>query len=493
MTKNKKTIFEIIRRIQNLEKENEVLRIQNEKLLIQNEKLLIQNEKLLIQNEKLLEENERLKDRLSLDSSNSSKPPSSDGLGKSAVQSEQDQEEEEKSPKKRSLREKSLRPSGGQKGHKGYTLERKSPDEVIVHCAQNCAKCGKSLEHIPASKVKTRQVQDIPPMPDLTITDHQVMIKKCLCGTINKGEFPENITAPVQYGENIQKLAVYFSGQQVIPEKRLSEVFFDVFGLRISTATLAKMNQEFTKKIAGQKEKTLKRLEEEEVKHVDETGIRVGGKTLWAHVLCSATGTDFEIRASRGFLRENIKNHLVHDHWRAYFKLENVIHVACNAHYLRDLKFLREEKNEEWATHMFELLMTALKTSKMPESEHKDLIKLILLHTYDKITAQGLAFHENKPHFSHRKRQKRKGHNLVLRFIKFKENILRFLLTPNINIPFTNNRAEQDIRIFKIKTKISGAFRSLQGAQTFANIRGFLSTSKKQGQNLLQAIQSAIG
>ncbi|MEI6358504.1 MAG: IS66 family transposase [Verrucomicrobiota bacterium] len=399
---------------------------------------------------------------LGMNSSNSSKPPSSDGL--------------RKKPSPKSLRVKGQKPSGGQKGHKGHTLEQ--VDEVsqrIIHTVETCKVCQKSLVEIPPSTSIKRQVFDIPE-PNLEVTEHCAEVKICSCGAQTTAAFPENITAPVQYGPRVKALAVYFSNQQLIPEDRLQQTFEDLFSLPISTATLAKINNDFANQVAPIQAQVLEDLKAEEVKGADESGLRIGGKTKWLHTIGSERATHYRVSEKRGDLLEGIQGILVHDHWKPYFNLKNIEHALCNAHHLRELKALEEIEKEPWAFKMsrFLRIMNRLKDPPLGRA----------MQLYDRIVEAGLRFNVSQTQPGGRKR--RVGHNLLLRLRDFKEETLRFLTTPGV--PFTNNQSEQDIRMIKVKQKISGGFRTTRGAEVFCLIRGFLSTRRKQGFNIFHAI-----
>ena len=416
-----------------------------------------------------------LERRLGLDSTNSSKPPSSEGL--------------RKKPSPQSLRTKGEKKRGGQKGHKGTTLAQvASPTHIVTHTPATCAQCHKSLGRTASVSLIKRQVFDIP-VPRIEVTEHQAEVKICACCQHrNVGIFPADVRAPVQYGGRVQALAVYLSAQQFIPEDRLKTLFEDVFTLNIATGTLTKINQTFAEAISGENQKTLEALKKAPVKNMDETGFRVGGKTFWLHVLCSATATFYRVSPKRGSLWEGVKGTVVHDHWKPYFTMPDVNHALCNAHHLRELKALEDIEKEPWAKRMRGFLTSLsrykdVRCLKDPQSFLGRVDRL-----YEAIVAQGLAFHEAQPPLGGRK--KRIGHNLLLRFKNFKGDVLRFLTDPHV--PFTNNQAEQDVRMMKVKQKISGGFRTLEGAETFCQIRSFLATARKQGQNLFQALSSAI-
>ena len=198
-------------------------------------------------------------------------------------------------------------------------------------------------------------------------------------------------------------------------------------------------------------------------------------------MISNSFATHYRAREKRGDLLENLKGILVHDHWKPYFCIEDVQHALCNAHHLRELKALEEFEKEPWAFKMSRLLAVSSRLKDPPLSR--------ILTLYDQIIAEGLAFHERQPPLGKLHNKKRKGH-LVLRLRDFKNCVFRFL--EKQDVPFTNNQAEQDIRMMKVKQKISGGFRTPQGAKTFCIIRGFFSTCRKQGLNLFQSLNSTI-
>jgi len=419
-----------------------------------------------------------LERRLGLNSSNSSKPPSSDGL--------------RKKPAPRSLREVSGKKSGGQVGHKGQTLMMTdAPDAVVAHEAPGqCTGCGADLTSVPVAATERRQVFDLPE-PKPVVTEHQAAVVCCpACGGRNRGVFPESVRAPVQYGPRLRATAVYLSVQQLIPEDRLSEIFTDLLGLPVSSATLAAMNEEAAKTLAPLQAATLETLKALPVKHLDETGIRIAGATQWLHVTSSDSHTHYRVSRKRGDLLENVSGIVVHDHWKPYFTMKNVTHALCNAHILRELKALREIEKEPWARAMQRLLRLGSRVKDPPDARWIRRFQSL----YHRIIAQGLAFHDQQPALTDTpkrgKTKRRVGHNLLLRLRNFQDAVLRFL--ENSAVPFTNNLAERDIRMMKVKQKISGGFRTPTGAQTFCTLRGFLSTARKQGQSPYTALANAL-
>jgi transposase len=274
------------------------------------------------------------------------------------------------------------------------------------------------------------------------------------------------------------------SNQHFIPEDRLQDVFKDLFSVSISTGSIATFNARLAKAVTPHQEQILEALKKSEVKHLDETGFRVGAKTQWLHVISTPTQTHYRVSEKRKDLTplEGTSGIVVHDHWKAYFKLQGVTHSLCNAHHLRELKAIMEIEKERWAFHMDRLLRCL--------NRSRDFCFERVLKHYDQIIKIGIAFHESLPPFEVGKRRRRVGHNLLIRLANFKEDVLRFLTTPDV--PFTNNQAEQDVRMMKVKQKISGGFRTTNGANNFAIIRGFISTKRKQNLNILKAIAEQL-
>lgn len=436
------------------------------------------------ENEALREKIAELERRLGLNSETSSKPPSSDGL---------------KSKKRtKSLREKGKKASGGQKGHLGQTLEQvEKPDQIINHQpACQCEVCGYNLSAVKGKKIVKRQVFDIPE-PSAVITEHRVMFKKCpACRAEVKGSFPSSVKAPVQYGERIKAVAMYLHHQQFIPEDRLRVALGEMFGCQMATGTIAKL----TKRLSTDLEPVIAQLRSQvksaPVKHLDETGLRIGGKTQWLHVVSTATATWYRTVAKRKDIEilAETKGVVVHDHWKPYYQLEGVAHALCNAHHLRELKALEEIEQESWATGMRKLLSLACNYKHRYPDGIPAKIATRIQTIYQQILGRGLDFHQSQAPLSrksNRGRPKRRvGHNLLLRLQNFVGDVLRFVT--EAHVPFTNNQAERDLRMMKCKQKISGGFRSVDGATFFANIRSFLSTASKRGINLLQALTDAM-
>lgn len=428
-----------------------------------------------------------LERRLELNSSNSGKPPSSDGLKKPA--------------RVRNLRERSGKKPGGQMGHKGETLRQVTdPDVVIDHYPPACSTCGVGLDLETSVGHSVRQVFDLPEPQPLVVTEHRAHDCQCTaCGAKTRAPFPDGVNAPVQYGARITAFVIYLLHYQLLPENRLAALMADLFGVKVAAATIARMSRTCAERLRGFAATVRDLVAGAQVKHMDETGFRIGGKTQWLHVASTALLTFYRVCAKRSSLLANVAGIVVHDHWKPYYTMQGVLHALCNAHHLRELKALVEIEKEEWARKMQRLLRRACHVTNRAR-ERGVPIKPRLIdcfeRRYDAILAEGLVFHEAQAPLVRAaikgggKRRgrapRRTGHNLLLRLATRKNDTLRFLR--DATVPFTNNQAERDARMMKLRQKISGGFRSFQGAMDFALIRSFFSTANKQGWNIIDAL-----
>ena len=427
-----------------------------------------------------------LRRRLGLNSSNSSKPPSSDGLKKKPAVA-------------RSLRGPSGKTSGGQEGHKGGTLRQVAkPDFVVSHTACACQHCHSPLAADAVTRIEKRQVFDLPVRP-LLVTEHQASVYHCEhCRGVTKAAFPEGVVSPAQYGERIKAAAIYLNIQQLIPEDRTAQALSDLFGASsICPASVTNW--------VGKKDEELKpvyegigeRVAAAKVRHLDETGYRVAGKLHWLHTTSSLCYTFYRAGEARGAIPEDLTGGVVvHDHFKSYNRMIAVLHAFCNSHILRELEALIEFDGEPWAKLMRDLLLEAnLAVHAARAAGAKALapdVVATFVERYWAAVRLGLAFHREAPKLEGKpgKRQKKRpGHNLLERLKKFKTETLRFLT--DFSVPFTNNLAEQDLRMMKLRMKISGCFRTLEGAQIFARLRSVVSTARKQGFNILQILAAA--
>jgi transposase len=458
----------VIRALCELHAENEVLR----------ERLKDLEEKL-----KALEE------RLAQNSRNSSKPPSTDGLNK---------------PAPHSLRPRGERKPGGQPGHAGYTLKMvKNPDHTVLHRVDECEKCGRSLKGKKATDIERRQVFDVPPVR-IEVTEHQAEIKECRCGHLNKAAFPEGVAAPVQYGRDIKAKAVYLKNYQLLPLERTCEVLRDFFGSDIGEGTLNNAANKCSQALEEPVEQIKQCLIESPVVHFDETGCRENGKRKWLHVAGTAKATYYQIHPKRGSeamdemgILPNFKGRAIHDFWKPYFKY-NCKHGLCNAHHLRELTFVHEEQGQVWARHMIDCLLDikkAVDAAKSVTDSLSDEQIRAFESRYEKILKQGYVQNplKNEPAPVKKKRGRRKkskAGNLLERLDNHKKKVLAFMY--DFSVPFDNNLGERDVRMMKVQQKISGCFRSEDGGRVFSRIRSYISTARKNGVSVIEAIKDAL-
>jgi transposase len=297
----------------------------------------------------------------------------------------------------------------------------------------------------------------------------------------------------VQYGRRIGSFVLYLLHYQLLPEKRLGALMADLFGVNLATATIARISQDCAEHFRGFAAAVRDRVAAAAVKHMDETGFRIGGKTQWLHIASTILLTFYRVSAKRGSLLANVTGIVVHDHWKPYYTLKGVLHALCNAHHLRELKALVEIEKEDWARKMQRLLRRACHAANLAREQGVPLkpgLITLIERRYDAIVADGLAFHEAEPALTKTRPRgrppRRVGHNLLLRLSTRKPDVLRFLIDPRV--PFTNNLAERDGRMMKLRQKISGGFRSDEGANDFAVIRSVLSTARKQRWDILATL-----
>ncbi|MGB3583853.1 MAG: IS66 family transposase [Roseiarcus sp.] len=442
-------------------------------------------ENLRAENAALRQEVADLRRRLDKNSTNSSKPPSSDGLTKPPRVAG-------------SLRGKSSKRSGGQAGHAGGTLKPVAkPDVIERHEAQACRHCFAGLTTAMIAGVEKRQMFDRPE-PRLEVTEHQAMIYRCAhCRGRTTASFPEGVTSSAQYGPRVRAAAVYLNVQQLIPEDRVAQAMADLFGATTlcsdSVVAWGKRKAEDFGALAAQ---IAALVAQAPVRHLDETGFRVAGKGQWLHTASTVALTSYRVSAKRGELPKGFRGGVVvHDHFRPYYALPAVRHALCNAHHLRELKALIDIDKEQWAGQMRDLLVEANGAVRGAVAEGATALPTLVLRTlikrYNAIVRRGLAFHRNQPPLARQigargRAPHRPGHNLLIRLHKCKPDVLRFLY--DVAVPFTNNEAERDLRMMKVKMKISGGFRTMAGARTFARIRAVIATARKQGWNILQTL-----
>lgn len=431
---------------------------------------------------------QRLKEQVAKNSRNSSKPPSSDGL---------------KKPKPKSLREKGQRQTGGQKGHAGKTLLMVStPDVRVRHELDCCPDCQQDLRAVPPEKLEKRQVFDIPPVR-IRVTEHQAEVKQCLCcGKVVKARFPHGVEKPVQYGTVLKAQIAYLSTYQLVPTARLVELIADFYGQSLSEDTVLGVLETLAQAVQPSLAAIRQELLKSDVLHADETGMRVGAKTHWLHVLARPNLTYYAVQPKRGQtalvqigLVPEFKGILLHDAYASYWTFQHCHHALCNAHLLRELRFLQEEQDQIWAGELKNLLVNMKKAVATAQPSGKLAPEVLASFTqgYTQLLAHGWQANPppEKPALPKRGRLKQStAQNLLQRLAKYQDAVLAFI--HDFRVPFDNNLAERDLRMMKVKQKISGAFRTPLGAEIFADLRSYISTVRKQGQNVLEAIQYAL-
>jgi transposase len=435
----------------------------------------------------------RLEDQLATKSHNSSKPPSADGFAK----------------KTKSRRQPSGKKPGGQPGHPGQTLRMvPDPQHLVPHFPDRCPCCGESLAEVAATDVEARQVFDVALAP-LEVTEHQVGTKQCpRCGVAARGEFPAWVPQPVQYGPHLLSLLVYLVVFQLLPWKRTRELIADLFGVELGGGTLATAVARCYTGLAATAERIRAALRQAHWAGFDETGVRIDGKLHWWHTASTPELTHYHVHRKRG--REGIAaggilpgfgGRAIHDAWSSYFGYE-CEHGLCNAHHLRELTYLVEREAQGWAAELIALLVQAhdqVAAARAAGGRALDAPAIAQIEAeYRRIVAAGWA--ANPPAAepgaglpAGRKRGRpaqSKARNLLARLERYERETLAFV--HDFAVPFDNNQAERDLRMMKVQQKISGGFRSEEGAHCFGRIRGYLATMRKQGQAMLAAIENVF-
>lgn len=426
-----------------------------------------------------------LEERLAKDSHNSHKPPSSDPPFKS-----------------KSLREKSGKSPGGQRGHQGYTLKlRDEPDRIITHSPEQCVRCGHSLADVKPYEYKRHQVVELPEVSLETI-EHRVERKRCPhCELTTEAEYPDEATAVTGYGPRVKGLSVYLHEYQLLPFERTVECIEDVFGVKVSAGTL-QLNDESCYEALEQTEEMIRQgVSQSEVAHFDETGLDVEGRKLWIHVGSTDKLTHYGLHTKRGSeamdeigILPRFEGVASHDGLYAYHEYD-CLHALCNVHHLRELSFIEEQHHQEWAGQMKWLLLEvkqavelAVKSGVLRLDEG---LRQRYEVRYEQLLEEGLAANPEPEATGKPGRHKRTpGRNLAERLGKYQQEVLRFMY--DFDVPFDNNQAERDLRMIKVQQKVSGCFRTIGGAQRFCRIRSYISTARKQGQGVLAALEAAL-
>jgi transposase len=419
---------------------------------------------------------QKLEQRLGKNSRNSDKPPSSDGLSKKPAL-----------PRTRGARK-----PGGQKGHPGKTLEMSaSPDKEMLHPVKDkVCDCGCDLSGVKNEPDwDKRQVFDLPPTV-LEVTEHSVGRKTCPdCQQVHRGQFPKDVNSPVQYGERVRALAVLLNVEQGLPLARVQELFAGLTGFGLNESTVYSAVERMYKELEEEEQIIHQQVLASQVAHSDETGGRIAGSLHWIHGFSSLLHTLYVVSKQRGGETINgpdshlatYSGRLIHDCLSSYLTMDGPMsHGLCNAHLLRELMAQMEIANPlKWPAMMHELLMEYYMASDYGKGVVDTSKLLVLDQKYKKVLE--LADKEEPPPIKGKRGRPKKtqGRNLMERLKKHEEAVLAF--SRHVDVPFTNNLGERDLRPWKTKLKVSGCVRTLAGAQYYARIKGFCSTAKKNG------------
>jgi len=433
---------------------------------------------------------EELEQSLKQNSGNSHKPPSSDQFNKQT----------------RSLRESSGRQSGGQTGHTGRNLKQvATPDKVIVHVPAACTLCGTSLQEIEPHIAKAkRQVFDIPQLR-LEVTEHQLGVTKCpCCLSETRAQFPAAVGNLASYGERIKALGLFLHKEHLVPSRRTCEILETLFEQPFSEGSLFNLVSECATELSEIEHVIKEAVTQAAQANFDETGIYVENHRAWLHVAATDRFTFYSAHPKRGQLAleaigilPEFSGTATHDCWSSYFIYGDCQHSVCNAHNLRELIFVHEVMNREWALEMKELLKKIKQEVDQAKAEGHEKLSAqrreSLQEQYESIVQEGFlreSLEQALPSGKRGKPKQSKAKNLLDRLDKYKEETLKFM--KDFRVPFDNNLAERDLRMMKVQQKISGCFRTRKGAEDFCRIKSYLSTMKKQGHNLIEALRSVF-
>lgn len=437
-----------------------------------------------------------LENQLALNSRNSHKSPSSDGPG-------QRRKGGKDGKGGHGGGEPGGRKPGGQPGHRGHTLEMVAdPQHTVLHFPEQCPRCATALGDVAAQAIDRRQVFDLPPGA-LEVTEHQVGTRVCPgCECAVRGEFPAGVTQPVQYGERLRSLVVYLAVFQLIPKKRITELVADVWGAVLSAGTVCAAVQRCAAGLAQTEAQIREGLRQARCVRFDETSVKIGGTLHWYHSASTPELTAYTIHRSRGRpgmeageILPHFGGRAMHDGWTPYFGYP-CAHALCNGHHLRELTYLVEREEQEWAQELGDLLVLAYRQVEGARAAGREELDGETIATiegeYRRIVKAGWEANPPPPpaegggEKKKGRRAQSKARNLLSRLERYERETLAFVY--DFEVPFDNNLAERDLRMMKVQQKISGGFRSDEGGAWFARIRGYLSTMRKQAQPMLEAI-----
>jgi transposase len=429
-----------------------------------------------------------LERRLGKDSSNSSKPPSSDGLGKPT-----------RAKRHSADRAAGRRKPGKQPGAPGAHLAQVAePDQVVEHTPQQCGRCGQDLDDAVVVGVEVRQVFDLPPLR-LGVAEHRAQRRRCACGQVTAASFPAQARAAACYGPGVRALVCYLLVHQHLPVDRAAQLCADVLGASVATGTLAGAVSEAASGLGGFVEVVGEQLAAAPVAHFDETGARAAGRLHWVHSASTSSLSLFTVHPKRGKAAMDAAGVLpgfhgvaVHDGWSPYWRYPDIRHALCGAHLLRELEGISDEPGQGWAAGMAELLVDVklagdrARTTGAGQVDHD--VRARLRARYQRLLADGQR--ANPPPAPGKRRgcaRRSPAANLLARLDTHRDEVLRSL--DDTRVPFDNNQSERDLRMVKLQQKISGCWRTLPGAQAFLTVRSYVATARKQGLNPLAALR----
>lgn len=432
-----------------------------------------------------------LREQINKNSKNSSKPPSSDGL---------------KKPAPKSLRESSGKKAGGQDGHQGSNLSKfAAVTEPVPHMPAACAGC----PHYETCKgnaciTERRQVVDI--NVEVKVTEHQTLkVEHCMLhGDCRIGTFPEDVKAAVQYGNNLQALVVTMNTMGAVSIKRTHEILSGVFGIPIATGSISNMVKRCASQLTNVVDMIKQYMIDAKLGHFDETGTRVDKKLWWVHDASNEEFTYLALSSKRGAIGIDecgvlpvFSGIAMHDCWASYWNYTEANHAVCCAHLLRELTGIFENHpDQQWASDFMKLLLKMKKTKEKLIAKGKECMSTYYKNKfslqYQELIKQGKDANPLPETPKKKRGRKKKGKILALieRLEQYKASVCLF--ANDFSVPFDNNQAECDIRMVKVKTKVSGCFRTEDGARDYLKIMSYVGTAHKHGFNAYEAIKNAF-
>jgi transposase len=403
----------------------------------------------------------------------------------------------------KSLRGVSGRRPGGQPGHPGHTLALvEQPDAVRVHQPSACLGCGHALGAAPVLRTERRQVIDLPVLR-AQVVEHRAETRGCPgCGQATTAPFPAEVVAPIQYGLGVATLAVYLHQEQLLPVERTGRVLGEVFGCPISGGTLERMVARCADAVAAVVAAIKQAVIAAPYLHVDETGLSLNGTTAWLHVAGTDRLTWYATHPKRGQealdalgVLPAVRGRVVHDGLWSYWHYRQCAHALCNAHHLRELAFVEEQLKQPWAGQLKTLLLEIKEAAERARANGLTALPPAAQRgwgaRYDGLVAEGVRLNPPAPSTGKRGRPKRSpAGNLALRLSAHRAETLAFMA--DLGVPFDNNQAERDLRMMKVREKISGCFRAMAAVDRFCQIRSYVCTLRKQGLPILASLADAF-